>query len=184
MQRIGIAMFCMCALLAGCGAGAPGCSDSETLEAVSEVIDYQAKIVGLSLVQPLAMVAFGEDMRAVSLAAQGRNKEAFELLEAAVNRAADKNPDNETYRQTQVMLAAARETRVELSGASTVSETERAVSCRVTSKITFGVPSGEMLGTDQWDKIFASVGDVTAQRNFEAYYADDGTLHVEVAPAE
>ena len=66
-----------------------------------------------------------------------------------------------------------------LSGIKTEDETERRTSCSASVEYTLGFPSEVFVG-EHFHKLLSSIRVTTLDITYEAYYADDGTLYVEL----
>lgn len=104
--------------------------------------------------------------------------EAFQLIEAAVN----KQDDSDYVRKLKKVVAQAKTSTYSLDGITTLSETERRSECSVQVKFKFGLPSAEDLGLSRYQTAFDLTRILQDERTYRTYYSDDGTQYVEVDP--
>ncbi|MCI1711471.1 MAG: hypothetical protein LKM39_14930 [Chiayiivirga sp.] len=183
-------------LATGCQSGPPGCSDTQTLEILDELLDDQARIstiLGLLGYEPFgyAMLGHATDWLGKAQSGSMDHGEAYlELTERLATLSMQKG-DDVGVRMLTAGVTAARYSAADVSGVTTLDRNERRTSCSATVTYRLNWPTAQELGVadaprDRFivDRLREAMGTVAQDIEFTTYYADDGTHYVEYVELE
>lgn len=175
-------------LTTGCQSGPPGCSDTQTLEILRELLNEQAKLTTVVVLTAahkpfgFAMLAHASDWLGKAQSGSMDAGEAYlELAEKIETLPLDSNDWG--VPMLKAVVAAARYSSAEISGVATQNRTEHKTTCSATVAYTLNWPTSQELGEGDpqrlVDRVREMMGTAEQDIEFTTYYADDGTHYVE-----
>jgi hypothetical protein len=177
--------------LAGCSSGPPKCSDPDVVGVLEEFLQEDTPLLAIALTSSSRLytdVLFASAPGALVHMNNSEFGEAFKALEAG----AAALPATGVGTLAKDALVAAKTSTFAISGVTTIDATDRRSSCKFHVDYVLGLPSEAQIlavlkdagHTQRYVSMFDLVRNWKQDRTFEAYYADDGELFVELANPE